>query len=93
MSEVKTASFRGKTYQIQFTDKIYGYCENEEVQKKDEGWRAITISLDQTEKQTLDTIIHEAQHASFPGMSEEDVTQSSQDIARLLWRLGYRKKD
>ena len=40
----------------------------------------------------LDTIIHESLHACFPDATEEDVTTSASDIARLLWQLGYRIK-
>ena len=39
----------------------------------------------------LETVVHEAIHCCFPMYSEEKVTQAARDIARLLWRLGYRK--
>jgi|694.fasta_scaffold55221_7 hypothetical protein len=38
----------------------------------------------------LDTLIHEALHASNWDLSEEFVDQFGSDMARILWRLGYR---
>lgn len=39
----------------------------------------------------LETTIHECLHACYPQMSEETVTESARDIARVLWNLGYRQ--
>ena len=40
----------------------------------------------------LDTIIHEALHAAaWTVLDEGFVDQTAEDLARLLWRLGYRK--
>lgn len=38
----------------------------------------------------LETILHECLHVSFPSASEDHVTESARDIARVLWTLGYR---
>jgi hypothetical protein len=38
----------------------------------------------------LDTIIHESLHACFADLDESVVGETATDIARLLWRLGYR---
>lgn len=38
----------------------------------------------------LETLIHESLHACNWKASEENVTQTAHDIARFLWRLGYR---
>lgn len=43
-------------------------------------------------QQMLDTIIHEALHASRPELAEEAVTQTATDVARLLWKIGYRQQ-
>lgn len=40
---------------------------------------------------TLETAVHEALHAAFPKLPERIVTVVAKDIARLLWRLGYRR--
>lgn len=39
----------------------------------------------------LDTLIHEQLHAAAWDMSEEWVNDTATDIARNLWRLGYRR--
>lgn len=88
---VKTATFRGHRFRVEMPAKVYGYTEDPAQDEQAGEYRAITIVQDQTPKQFLDTAVHEMMHASFPEMSEEDVTRSSQDIARLLWRLGYRR--
>lgn len=38
----------------------------------------------------MDTIIHEALHCIRPELDEQAVADTATDIARLLWRLGYR---
>ena len=43
-------------------------------------------------KQTLELLIHESLHACNWHASEEKVIMTSRDIARFLWRLGYRIK-
>jgi len=41
----------------------------------------------------LETVIHEALHAAFPWMREWIILAAAEEIARLLWRLGYRNID
>jgi hypothetical protein len=51
------------------------------------------VLIDQTlrNRVRLETEIHEAIHATLgPVISEEAVTQSAQDISKILWSLGYR---
>lgn len=39
----------------------------------------------------LETECHEGLHCTLgPVISEESVTQSAKDLAKILWRLGYR---
>ena len=38
----------------------------------------------------LDTIVHECLHACYPDLNEDAVNDGAGDMARLLWRLGYR---
>lgn len=38
----------------------------------------------------LNTMIHEVLHASRPELAEEAVTETANDLERVLWRLGYR---
>lgn len=41
----------------------------------------------------LDTFIHEALHATRPELDEDAVVTTATDIARLLWKIGYRRSD
>lgn len=41
-------------------------------------------------RKRLEIIIHELLHVSFPTACEEHVTESGQDISKVLWKLGYR---
>ena len=41
----------------------------------------------------LEVIIHELRHAADWGRDEGFVDQESKDLARVLWRLGYRRAD
>ena len=40
----------------------------------------------------LEVILHECRHAADWGQSEEYVAEESRDVARILWRLGYRRR-
>ena len=39
----------------------------------------------------LDTLIHELMHAAHWDLDEQAVNDTAEDIARVLWRLGYRR--
>ena len=39
----------------------------------------------------LDTLIHEASHIQHPNWSEKRVAREATEIARLLYRMGYRR--
>lgn len=41
-------------------------------------------------KKELETILHEALHGCIWNLSEEDIQQTGEDLANLLWKLGYR---
>lgn len=57
----------------------------------DWGKKKVLIDTRLVGRSRLETEIHEAIHASMgPTISEEAVEHTARDIARLLWRLGYR---
>ena len=64
--------------------KIYGLCE----------WEDKSISIDprQTEKQLLNTIIHEAVHYALESCDEEVATAIGDVAGELVWREGFRLK-
>ena len=63
----------------------FGKCES--------ATRSITIESGHPQKQELDTLIHEMLHASLDPVDEQYVQQTATDIARVLWRLGWRKTE
>jgi hypothetical protein len=81
---MKTHTFRGKTYHIA-TERLDGLADQDEDKQR---W--LFIFRDLRQKVGLETAIHEALHACDWKASEEDVTGTACDIARFLWRLGYR---
>ena len=54
--------------------------------------RVIRIPVDGDTLSELDWIIHEAIHAAMPWLAEWIVNRAAGDIARLLWRLGWRRE-
>lgn len=41
----------------------------------------------------LETLVHEVIHAEFPMLSEEAVTNSAADLAKILVSFGYTRKE
>ena len=56
------------------------------------GDRYIKVPIDGDTLEELDAIIHEGLHAATP-LNEESVCIAAMDVAKLLWRLGWRKHD
>ena len=91
MSKVKTHRFRGHRWWIeddqslpsgQFGECVYGIPGITHP--------TLRIPVDGDGQHDLDTCIHEALHACTE-MDEKSVTETATDIARLLWRLNWRK--
>lgn len=40
----------------------------------------------------LKVAVHECLHAEYPDMKEKHVTRVADSVARLLWKMGYRKR-
>jgi hypothetical protein len=77
---------RGKYYKLQFARlkrPFMGFCNWDE--------RTITIADRLTGESELDTILHELLHACQPDLAEDTVDETATDVARILWRLGYRR--
>lgn len=77
---------RGKYYSLKFAKlekRLCGQCD----------WDKRTISINErlSGEIELDTLIHELLHACQPDLAEETVTETATDIARVLFRLGYRR--
>ena len=80
---MKTHTFCGKTYSIT-VGELDGLCD---TFKKE---RELIIMAGLNKQAGLETAIHEALHACDWNKAEIMVGQTGKDIARFLWRLGYR---
>ena len=69
--------------------KDHGSCEVT-VTRTGKVRRVIRLASWNRPRAMLGTAIHEAIHASRPDLSETEVRALEADIARLLWRMGYR---
>ena len=65
-----------------------GYCESPDKKNKE-----IVIKENLPPKEELDTILHELLHAADWSKDEEWVEQNMSEIAKILWRLGWRKPE
>lgn len=52
--------------------------------------REIVVSPRVQGEHKMDCLIHELLHAAFPDLNEDAINTTASDVARLLWRLGYR---
>jgi hypothetical protein len=81
----KTHTFNGVEYDLDIREKPYkGMCAYPDGQAE------ITIMRRLDTRIGLDVAIHEATHALCPEVGEGDVTKLATELARWLWRLGYR---
>lgn len=66
--------------------KCDGFCSHPDYPNR-------TITVDNTLKdpRLLEVIIHECLHGLLWVLDEETVENGSTDIAKVLWKLGYRK--
>ena len=76
---------RGRYYTFRFGRAVPGA-----VGHYDPDRRELVVSPSLRGEQRLDTVIHELLHAALPDLDEDAVNTTASDIARLLWRLGYR---
>lgn len=81
---MKTHSFCGKKYNITIGN-FDGLCDT--FKKEQE----LIVMADLETRAGLETCIHESLHACDWRKEEILVAQTGKDIARFLWRLGYRK--
>lgn len=65
---------------------LYGEC----TYPVNGGPGAVTIREGLAGSILLDTLIHELLHAAYPELAEGRVRRGATDIARVLWRAGYR---
>ena len=85
---IRTAKFNGITYKIDISDPIDGLTDS----PKPGGRPTLSVFTDLGTRKGLRIACHEALHACSFSTSEEKVDSTARDLARFLWRLGYRWK-
>lgn len=86
MKLVKTHTFNGIKFDIDVDNRtIEGYCDSPH------GGRPGIHTTKSGTCQGLETLIHESLHAENWAKGEMVVTRTAKEIARFLWRLGYRR--
>jgi len=55
--------------------------------------RRIEISTNLTDKQYMDTLIHEILHVLYPKDSETKISKNASTIRYYLWKQGYRRNN
>lgn len=94
---VRTHKFNGVKYYIGVDEPYVGWCDRPNTPDPKE-YPAIRLpnglayGNSRKAKEDLWVLIHECLHAEDWDKSEERVDQVAGDIAKLLWRLGYRRK-
>lgn len=80
---------RNKAYNLQFVPKIendaLGICDAPTAKAK-----RIRIKSKLRGEKRLSVLVHELLHACYWDMDEEAIHYAADDIARVLWRVGYR---
>ena len=89
MKPIKTATFNSVKYKIDLDAQCSCSCDPPHKPPDREICIYEPIKNDQN---TLYLMIHEAMHALFWHLPEEDVIIRSKDMARFLWRAGWRLK-
>jgi len=87
---IKTHTFRGKRFQIKDQSECEEFMFGECFKSPLAAFCWIKIPIDGDTRMDCDTVLHEALHACTE-LDEEAVEETATDIARLLWRLGWRK--
>ena len=79
-----------KYWDLLFTDldeETRGECDSPDTHQKQ-----IRICKTIKEEEELEVLLHELLHAADWSKDEEWVEDASCDIARILWKLGWKKK-
>ena len=68
---------------LKLLSKAWGYAYADK--------RVIELDSRMDDKTMLDAASHEVIHCHFPWMMEQPVNACGEDIADVLWRLGFRR--
>jgi hypothetical protein len=90
---VQYITLLGKRYRLRWVPRLgrKGKGDDGDCNAPTDKDKAIRIRMDVKGQDELETYVHEMEHACAWWLDEEFVRQKSHDIAKVLWRLGYRR--
>ncbi len=85
---IKSHTFRGKKFDVTFVDEVDGMCVRRENRRGE-----VLLWSGRPPKVFMEAAIHEALHAMNWAIPEAVIDERARELARWLWRLGYRKQE
>ncbi len=82
----RIVTVRGQRWRLRFVPNL-----GDDLGQCDYAQRVIRVALGQSEADELDTVVHEVLHAAYPDLEEAAIGDTGAAIAKVLWRLGWRK--
>ena len=84
-----TVTVRGRRWRLEFArlKNMRGVCDSPDMQD-----RRIRIAKRLEGEEQLDVTLHELLHAALWDLDEEAVDETATDLARVLWKLGWRRE-
>lgn len=91
---MKVYRIRGKAWKLirpRYRNKAWTDQEGEAWRRRD-GTGELRVLRSLQGQRELEVLLHEALHAALWDLDEEVVTETAEDLSRLLWGEGYRKE-
>lgn len=85
---IQSHVFREKKFSLHWQkpdSKSHGQCDH-----RDSVGKRMFIAPNLSELELLETALHEPLHACYPDLDEDSVDVGAADMARFLWRMGFR---
>lgn len=91
--KIKSHTFRGKRWKIVWRKppRTTKGDSDADCERPDSTDKTIRINSKAAGLRELELELHEAAHASFWDWDEEAVEEAARDIAKFLWRIGWRR--
>ena len=85
--KMRSHTFRGERFDVTFTEDIDGLCVAQHNRRGE-----VLLFTERPPKVFLETALHEALHAMNWSIPEAVIKERAAELARWLWRLGYRRQ-
>jgi hypothetical protein len=91
--KIKKAEIQGREYEVEWADDsrkgetFFGMIELNDTDNL-----VLTLNPKQSQKELIDTCAHELCHALLPKARHPRINRFSNELAELLWKIGFRLK-